>query len=74
MKSPFPEEEGESEMCEELTATPVPYPPCTVAPLPHPPALWGAGREFGSEVESRKNGGVGGRCFQDLVLFLIIIL
>jgi len=49
------EEEGAVEtMCGELTATPI---------LQHPVPLGGGGREFGSEVEPRKKGGVRGRCF-----------
>ena len=65
VRSPPPEEEGAAEtMCGELIATPIPCPPVP---------LQGGGREFGSEVEPGKKGGVGGRCFSDLVLFLIIL-
>jgi len=46
------EEEGVVEtMCDELTSNPVPHP------------RWGVGREFGSNVEPKKKGGVGGSCF-----------
>ena len=49
------EEEGAAEtMCDELTATPIPYSPAH---------CWGGGgREIGSEVEPR--GEKGGKCFK----------
>jgi len=51
------EEQGASEtMCDELTATPIPHPPAALR--------WGGGKEFGSEVEPGKKGGVGRRCFK----------
>ena len=66
-EEPSPEEERAAETtCDELTAT----------PIPRPPALLG-GKEvekIGSKVKPGKKGGVGGRCFSDLVLFLIILL
>ena len=65
VRSPPPEEEGAADTtCDELTQTLIPRPP---APL------GGGGRKFGSKVKPRKKGGVGGRCFSDLVLFLIIL-
>jgi len=56
VRSPPPEEEAVAETtCDELTVT----------PIPHPPAPLGGRRERnGSEVEPRKKGGVGGRCFK----------
>jgi len=56
MRGPPPEEEGAAEtMFDQMTVTPV----------PHPPAPLGGRRErSGSEVERRKKGGVGGRCFK----------
>jgi len=51
--------------CNELTVTPIPHP---AAPL--------GGRRWrnGSEAEPGKKGGVGGKVFKDLVLFLTILL
>jgi len=58
VKSPHPEKEGAAETtCDELTVTPIPYPPM---PL-------GVDRRLrnGSEVEpGRSKGGVGQRCFK----------
>jgi len=54
-RSPPPEEEGAAETtCDGLT----------IPPIPRPPVLLRGRRErSGSEVEPRKKGGVGGRCF-----------
>ena len=54
VRSPPPEEEEAAETrCDELTTTPIPL------------RCWrGGGREFRSEVEPGKKGGVGGRCFK----------
>lgn len=42
------------------------------SPFPIPLCSSGTGgRENGSEVESRKKGGVGGRCFKNLIYFLL---
>jgi len=61
VRSPAPEAEGAAEtMCDELTATPIPW----------PPQLLGGRRERnGSEAEPRKKGGVGGRCFKIWIYF-----
>jgi len=58
VRSPPPEEEGVAETTSgELTATPMPCPPV--------PCAGGGGRQRnGSEVEPRKKGGVGRRCFK----------
>ena len=63
VRSPCPEEEGAAEtMCDELTTTPIPCSLCH----------WGGGgREIRSKAEPGKKGGVGGRCFRTLFLFLI---
>lgn len=53
MRSPPPEEEGASEMCEELTTAPTPLQQCR-----------GQGRELGSEDEPEKKGRVKGRYFK----------
>jgi len=62
-RSPPHEEEGAAETtCDELTVTPTPHPP---VPL----------RERNrSEIEPGKKVGVGGKVFEDLVLFLTILL
>ena len=58
VRSPPPEEEGAAETtCDELTQTPIPRPP---APLGGEEEV----EKIGSEVEPRKKGGVGGRCFK----------
>jgi len=57
-----PEEEGAADTtCDELT----------IAPIPHAPAMLGCGRgkEFVTEVEPGKKGGVGGRFFKIWVYF-----
>jgi len=56
VRSPPPENNGTTETtCDELTITPIPRPP---APLGWEEV------ENGTEVEPRKKGGVGGRCFK----------
>ena len=49
------EKEGVT-MCDKLTTTLIPRPPV--------PLRKGGGRDIRSEVEPRKKGGVGGRCFK----------
>lgn len=65
--SPPEGEEGEAAelMRDELTAAPIPN-------TPEP--WWGNTEKTGSKVKSRKKGGIKGRCFDDLVLFLILLL
>ena len=67
VRSPPPEEEGAAETtCDELTATPIPYPlRCSGR---------GGGRKIGNEVEPGKKGGVGGRCFKICFYFIITLL
>ena len=66
VRSPPPEEEEAAETpCDELTVTPIPRPPVL---------LGGGGREIRSEVEPRKKGDVGGRCFKFCLYFLITLL
>lgn len=65
VKSRLPEDKGAAEkIWDELTAAPVFYPP---APLRRrKQRKWG--------VKSRKKGGVRGRCFKVLVLFLKFLI
>jgi len=66
VRSPPTEEEEVAETtCDELTIVPIPSP---LAPL--------GGRRWRnvSEVEPRKKGGMGGRCFKIQFYFLIILL
>jgi len=66
VRSPPPEGQGAAETtCDELTVTPIPHPP---APLR------GKRERNGSETEPGKKGGLGGKVFEDLVLFLTVLL
>jgi len=66
VRSPPPEEEGAAETtCDGLTITPIPRPPAPLA---------GKRERKGSEAEPGKTGGLGGKVFEDLGLFLTILL
>lgn len=55
MRVPSPKDKRATEICVELTITPIPYP--------------FGGEKIRSEIEPKKKGGVGGGCFRFYVCF-----
>lgn len=64
MRSPAPEGAAGT-ACDELATAPIPVPLHCCRE---------GGRELGSEAKPGEKGGVGGKVFYDLVLFLITLL